>query len=341
MGLWVILLALISYAGGLLTGWPLLQHLGYALALLVALSFVFALVSRRGVSASLLPDRLRAEAGEEIQETVVLRKRGLIPALWTWIDGTDGRRAFLGMLGGEERAWIRTRVFPFRGLYQVGGEDVRVGDPFGLFALRACTVEQSEVLVHPRPIPIPSESMAAALAELRGPRWRTEDASLGDLRHYVSGDPPSRIHWRSTARMGTLIVAPPESERGRSIWLAVDLGGGDEAADRTAGIATYLTQELTAARCQVGAFVAGHASATIPPHKGRDGSGRVLDALARVDAREASALDTLATVVARADRPQVVIVITPHVDDHTALQALRRRVGTLIVLSSRDYSEAG
>src|SRR4051794_18265313 len=45
MAIWVVLLALISYAGGLVTGWVLLQHLGYALGLVVAFSFLFAFVS--------------------------------------------------------------------------------------------------------------------------------------------------------------------------------------------------------------------------------------------------------------------------------------------------------
>jgi uncharacterized protein (DUF58 family) len=245
------------------------------------------------------------------------------------------------VLGGEERSWLRTRTFPFRGAYQLGGEEVRVGDPFGLFSLRACSLSGVEIVVYPRPIPIARESLAPALAELQSPRRALEDASLGDLRHYVSGDPPSRIHWRSTARTGTLIVAPPETRSGRSVWLAVDLGGGEEAADRTAGIAAYLVRELTAARCTVGCFVAGHESAAVPPARGPASSARVLDALARIEAQAEPGLDTLKTLVARFDRPHVVIAITPHVDDARALDAMRRRVGKLTVISSRGDGMEG
>src|SRR5262249_8469532 len=48
-------------------------------------------------------------------------------------------------------------------------------------------------------------------------------AQASGVRDYAPGDPVNRVHWRSTARLGRLIVKEVEHEPTADLWLALDL----------------------------------------------------------------------------------------------------------------------
>ena len=340
MAIWILLLALTTFAGGLGTGWPLLQQVAYALWLVVASAFAVAFSARRGLSASLSVESLHLTAGESLEETVTVRKRGLLPALWvTIVDPLHGRRSFLGLRSGEELEWRRARVFAYRGRYTIGGDEIRTQDPFGLFSFLTCRLDPIEVTVYPRPIPIEETSVLQGIMRRRSRPWsEAADASIGDLRQYVAGDPPGRIHWRSTARTGTLIVADPEPRSRQSIWLAVDLGGGEEAADRAAGIAAHLCSLLASSGLRVGAVVAGDEVVTISPRPGSTAESSILEALGRTEASDTSELALVVRAFNRIQTPDALIVVSPYGANSTELTRLRRMAGSLAFISSAQGS---
>jgi uncharacterized protein (DUF58 family) len=333
VAIWILLLALATYAGGIGTGWPLLQHVAYALALLVTFSLSVALAARRGVSGDLTLDRQHVTAGEETGETITVGKRGRLPALWLTLTNEEtGRQSFLGLRAGERLAWRRKRVFPYRGRYRVGGDFIRARDPFGLFSLPACRLEMVDVTVYPRPVPVAVSHELERLVGRRNRSWQAAaDVSIGDLRQYVAGDPPSRIHWRSTARTGTLIVADPEPQARRVVWLVVDLGGDDELAERTAGIARYLSSLLFASGLRVGAIVAGDETVVISPRAGSESA--VLDALAGVASSEESRLRQAAHALSRAESPDGAIVVSPFNLASFDVGRMRRAARSLVTVS--------
>jgi uncharacterized protein (DUF58 family) len=69
--------------------------------------------------------------------------------------------------------------------------------------------------------------------------------SVGGLREYVQGDPPSHIHWPTVAKTDKLMVKEFDQERAGALWIALDLHAGayqqtNERADTT-GLATGQT----------------------------------------------------------------------------------------------------
>lgn len=88
---------------------------------------------------------------------------------------------------------------------------------------RARTVVDVPVTVEVWPQVLPAAGrMGAVLASAAGAhlRARAGDDQAG-IREYVHGDPPGRVHWRSTARSGRLVVRDPASATGEDIGLVL------------------------------------------------------------------------------------------------------------------------
>ncbi len=106
--------------------------------------------------------------------------------------------------------------------------------PLGLFRAAARPVLEGSILVRPA-----EGRVGASLREmLRGKldmearrrrTWRGEDAIYG-VREYREGDDPRRVHWRSTARRGALVVSEWRAEQGREAVIV--LGRGPVAGAR-------------------------------------------------------------------------------------------------------------
>jgi uncharacterized protein (DUF58 family) len=95
-----------------------------------------------------------------------------------------------------------------RGETQVGPLRVTVTDPLGLFRRDLRYGETATLLVHPRVVPLetlPSGS-AASLDGPTSPTAATGTVTFHALREYVHGDDLRHIHWRTSARTGTLMV---------------------------------------------------------------------------------------------------------------------------------------
>jgi uncharacterized protein (DUF58 family) len=100
-----------------------------------------------------------------------------------------------------------------RGRHQLGPMQVRLREPFGMVEMRQDVPGTSHLLVTPRVVP---------LAEIRlGGGWfasgddHPRSFTVGNVadvvvREYRRGDDLRRVHWRSTARMGELMVRNEE-----------------------------------------------------------------------------------------------------------------------------------
>lgn len=128
-------------------------------------------------------------------------------------------------------------VFPRRGLHRFESITLATLFPFGLIERKTRLARPGEVLVLP-----PSFAMerppAAILGELGdAPSARKGiGVSLHGLREYASGDSARDIHWRSSARRGSLVVREFESEEHRRVAVLLDnrMAGGGTGAEREA-----------------------------------------------------------------------------------------------------------
>lgn len=95
-----------------------------------------------------------------------------------------------------------------RGELQVGPMQLRAGDPLGLFRRVREYGRVVSLLVRPRTAPLPILPSGRA-ASLEGPASDTAPSgtvTFHALREYVTGDDLRHVHWRTTARTGTLMV---------------------------------------------------------------------------------------------------------------------------------------
>ncbi|UQZ34749.1 hypothetical protein C2I18_15180 [Paenibacillus sp. PK3_47] len=105
-----------------------------------------------------------------------------------------------------------------RGVHRIHGCSVSWGDLPGLFT-GSCPAEGTDsIKVLPRPLyigrAVPEYSMLPgdAVNFRQGGGGSGENA---DIRNYMPGDPLNRIHWKNSARRGTLQSRVPEREQGR------------------------------------------------------------------------------------------------------------------------------
>ena len=142
---------------------------------------------------------------------------------------TRGRLPLASRLdpGGETRLeWV---VKPERrGRFRV--ELVSVGSlfPFGFLRKDIGTEVISEAIVWPAPAEYRRHAVAVTRRSIGGERV-ARAGSGGDLlalRRYNTGDSHRLIHWKASARTGTLLVRQmaAESAEGYSLWLRTDAG---------------------------------------------------------------------------------------------------------------------
>lgn len=113
-----------------------------------------------------------------------------------------------------------------RGVYAFGPLRLKSGDPFGLLT-RERTEERTErLLVYPLVVPLERLGLPARapLGERPAPRRLLEDPlRVGGVRDYLPGDEPRRIHWKATARAGSLQSKVFEPTTHHTLALVVDL----------------------------------------------------------------------------------------------------------------------
>ncbi|MDG4832163.1 DUF58 domain-containing protein [Solwaraspora sp. WMMD1047] len=123
-------------------------------------------------------------------------------------------RVVLERLGAHQASSVAYTVrADVRGRYEVGPLVVRLTDPFGLCELTRAFPSVDRLTVIPQVTPLPSVRLAGEYAGAGDSRARSvavhgeDDAAT---REYRRGDDLRRVHWKSTARTGELMVRREE-----------------------------------------------------------------------------------------------------------------------------------
>ena len=123
-------------------------------------------------------------------------------------------RFVLDSLASRESRTVTYRLNNLsRGRYRTGPLQVRLTDPFHLIDLRRAFTATTEFVVRPvvDALPALSPPLAHDLGDNAGSHSiGTHGADDASTREYRTGDPLRKIHWRSTARMGALMVRQEE-----------------------------------------------------------------------------------------------------------------------------------
>jgi uncharacterized protein (DUF58 family) len=203
--------ALAGYAAGVALGYPELVAVSASgLALLLLASVAVLLRPRLAISRQVRPARVTA--GEPVLGRLEVQNASRWPSpSFVAVDrlGADAIELPVAAVRGRGQ---RVQHYPIptrrRGRFALGPVTVERRDALGLLRRAQPHGHEEALWVHPR-----AHTMAALpvgmLLDQEGPL--AENAPKGSvtfssLREYVPGDDPRQVHWKSTARTGTLMV---------------------------------------------------------------------------------------------------------------------------------------
>ncbi|HEV8190420.1 MAG TPA: DUF58 domain-containing protein [Ktedonobacterales bacterium] len=325
-------------------GWRPFWILTYALAIALILSVVWLRLSVRGLTfARSLPGG-RAQVGERVEERLSLENHSWVPKLWVQVaDGSTlpGHHAgYVSSVGPHQRiSWRAKTMCRRRGRFTLGPVTATTGDPLGLFRREILLAPEQELLVLPPVLALANFDLVPGLMPGRGrgsQRSLQTTTNVVTVRNYVPGDPLTRIHWPSTARIGQFMVKEFDLDPTIDVVLLLDLdrdaqaGEGDGSTEEygvtiASSIAGYLLRQQELA---VGLAVNGSGEGSLPLDRGERQLDRILEMLAVVHpSRRTPLAEALAIEETRLARNTVLIIVTPsgELDWPQGLNHLQRR----------------
>lgn len=218
--------------GAWLFGVEELYCLSVAALVLLAGARTWVGLRRWDLSVSRVVHPARVSAGHDARVELVVTNSRWRPSPAVQVrDPFDGgekvARFWIGPLArGEVRRSSYRLPATHRGVHRLGPLELRITDAFGLAVATRRTTLESTLTVHPAYELVP----VVGLSSHRDDDRRRHRPMLGSggtefftLREYVPGDDLRHVHWRSTARLGELVIRQPESQRRGRITVAVDL----------------------------------------------------------------------------------------------------------------------
>lgn len=193
------------------------------------LSDILATTSMRGLRIERVAPRL-AVARQPVRVAVRLRNiktlfasHSLRVGDWLRGDALVGS-AFVARLTPATELTVEYRcVFPRRGIYRFERLVLATRFPFGLIQRTLTVHDQWEILVLPATIAI-DRAMRQARTELGDydSQMKGRGTSLYGIREYHAGESARDIHWKVSARTGTLMLREYESEERRRATVVLD-----------------------------------------------------------------------------------------------------------------------
>ncbi|MEX0869702.1 MAG: DUF58 domain-containing protein, partial [Nitriliruptoraceae bacterium] len=230
----------------------------------------------------------------------------------------------------EQATWEDSFIVPTnrRAVITVGPARAVTADPLGAAQRDIVSGSQTELYVHPLTVNLPSLS-SGWMRDLEG--QTTNDLSPSDvafhtLREYVPGDDRRHIHWRSSAKIGTLMVRQFVDTRRSQIGLALPLSPDVWDDEDTFELGVQVIGSLGRTAILDGQAVQAVAGRrTLAVHTGQ----RLLDELAAVDPDETEPglEDFVRSAAAALDGSSITVIATGEAADHAELRRQCERFG--------------
>lgn len=341
---------------GVVAGWALgyeeLVVLGIAAIAAVLLSMVWLLQRPRvDIERELYPDRV--SAGEPSFGRVKVRNlasRTSSPFVAQERFGDTPLAVEVPRLPAGERVSQLYRLpTAKRGVVAVGPMRIGRADPLGLVNSQQDHGDVLTLWVHPRHAavaPLPTKLTRS----LEGPSSDTSpqgSATFHAVREYVLGDDLRKVHWRSTARTGTLMVRQYVDTSLPDVTVAVDTtadpsgaGGGDDLLEVRLEVAASIA--LGSITRHFPLRLVGTGGLDVSSRGGGETARDLLDTLAVLEPDDGSMAEVLRSM-GRAHGGAGLVVVTssppPGVID--ALAGMPRRFGRVTLVDVRRSEGPG
>ena len=253
------------------------------------------------------------------------------------------------VLEGIGHGWHRDVTYQIRsdvrGRFEIGPVTVRVKDPFGLVELGRAFRTTVPLTVTPRTVPLSSIPLGGAWTgsgDNRPRAFAIGSAEDVTVREYRRGDDLRRVHWRSSARVGELMVRREEQpwESRATLFLDNRVGAHrgqgiasslEAAVSAAASIAVHLSKRGYAVRLVT---AAGEDSAHDWHVRNADlNSGPLLEALAVVEPLARPNLDTARLTEAGGNGLQVAVVGQVDQRDVPVLRRMHAHSGSTLAVA--------
>jgi uncharacterized protein (DUF58 family) len=329
--------------------------------LLVALPIVCTVMLSRAhyrisLTRTLHPDRV--EAGQtirvrlEMQNLARLSTRVLLAEDRVPYALGAAPRFVLDRLPGTQQAAVtyslRSQV---RGRYLIGPLHIKVADPFGMCELTRAFTSTQPVTVTPVIWPLSSVGSGGSWGRSGESLSRSASVSGEDdssTREYREGDDLRRVHWRSTAKRGELMVRREEQPRQLRVCVLLDARqdghrgeGAASSFEWAVSAAASVAAHYSSLQHGVSVMTSGEPVAWTRPSSGDD-VVRLMDQLAVLRPGPPPILDD-AIAQLRRSRPDALIVAV--LGELTTDQALRLAAlgrdgfpGVAILLRTQEWS---
>lgn len=274
-----------AWVGAWRLGWTELAVVAGASAVLMVGSLVFVM-GRSSLVATLELQPKRVTVGSRAAGQVVVANRSGRRQLPTNVELRvgEGRGEFHvpSLADGAEHDELFTIPAARRAVLPVGPVAAVRGDPLGLCRAEKLLSGVEELFIHPR-ISTLERLGSGFLKDLEG--QTTNDLSNSDiafhtLREYVPGDDRRHVHWKTSAKLGQLMVRQYVDTRRSHLALVISTSPGDYADEDEFELAVSLAASLAVRTLRDDQAVSMSVGAKSVP---TNNPQAVLDGLARVE----------------------------------------------------------
>ena len=194
-------------------------------------AYIWAHLSLRGLKTNRFIRISRHQVGQFMEERFEVVNQ--FPFLRIWVEIKDegtlpfnaGSRVISWIGPRQNRSYVSRTLLYKRGSFKLGPTRMTSGDPFGFFEFSKVVPGEKIILVLPHfskldRFVLPAGFLPGGKAQKRRSLEVTPYAA--GIRDYLPGDPLSRIHWKSTAKRGQMMVKEFEKDQHANVWVFLD-----------------------------------------------------------------------------------------------------------------------
>lgn len=344
------------------TNYGLYYRLTYILTLVLVLSYLWTWANGRWIEVSVDRDVGSTRVGGWLEERIFVTNRSRFAPVG-WVDlheSSDmpdhGGEMVISLPNSATAKWTLKTRCKQRGRFSLGPVSVISGDPLGLFRKSRSFGKAQSFLVYPAVMDLPNlRLLSSDLPGDNASRLHTHAVTpdAAGVREYAPGDSFNSVHWKTTARMGKLMVKEFEQEESTKIWIVLDMQGDihagvEEESTEEYGVTTAasIADKYLQAGLSVGLIAHGDVVINLGPKPGINQRDLIMEGLAEIRARGTMALGQVLGAHEHVfNRYCTVVVITPSTDESWpgSLQrlALKRVQTSAVLLEAHTFGGDG
>jgi uncharacterized protein (DUF58 family) len=255
------------------------------------------------------------------------------------------------MPGGQQAAVTYSLRAEVRGRYPIGPLRLRVADPFGMCELTRSFTGNDHVMVVPQLWPLTPMTGGGTWGGAGDSLARAAAVSGEDdiaTREYREGDDLRRVHWRSTAKRGELMVRREEQPRQMRATVLLDTRARGHRGDGPASsfewavsAAASIAVHFSHVKHGVRLVLDGRPSTWSNPHSG-EAAGEMLDRMAVAGFGDDNALEAGIAQIRRSGGDGVIVAVLGDIDEPKAHQLAQLghsgQPGIVLLLRTEEWS---